>query len=105
MFKRVFVAALLFGMAATAPPVFAQHCGIRDAMVERLQKAYSETLSAGGLQGSASDNAMLVEVWSSEKTGTFTVMLTNPQGITCIMAAGTDWHQSRPIAEPPGTAG
>ncbi len=29
MFKRIFAVALTFGMAATAPPAFAQNCAER----------------------------------------------------------------------------
>ncbi|MDC0737767.1 hypothetical protein N6L24_05715 [Cognatishimia sp. SS12] len=90
MFKRVMGAGLLFGMAATAPPAHASNCGMRDAVVDRLQSKYSESLTAGGLQGSRNMQTM-VEVWASEATGTFTVILTNPQGISCVVATGTDF--------------
>lgn len=102
MFKRLVTAGLLFGMAATAPPAFAANCGMRDSMVERLKSAYSESLTAGGLQGNQTMTTML-EVWASEESGTFTVMITNPQGVSCIVAAGTDWFLSTPVKEPPGT--
>ncbi|KPA19871.1 hypothetical protein shim_38300 [Shimia sp. SK013] len=95
MFKRLIGGAVLFGMAATAPPVAAQglHCAERDDVVARLSSKYSEALTAGGLQGVTTNKTTLVEVWVSEKTGTFTVIMTNPMGVSCIVAAGTDWHQ------------
>ncbi|MBO9395308.1 hypothetical protein J7399_07735 [Shimia sp. R9_1] len=107
MFKRLVGSALLFGMAAAAPPAFAQGCADRETLVERLQSKYSEVRTAGGLHGSASNtqSAALVEVWSSEKTGTFTVILTNAQGVSCVVAAGTDWFQHVPMPEPPGVNG
>ncbi|MFY0595130.1 MAG: hypothetical protein JXQ85_01745 [Cognatishimia sp.] len=92
MFKRILAAGLLFGMAATAPPAQASNCALRDQVVDRLQSKYSETLTAGGLQGTQSIQTM-VEVWASEKTGTFTVILTNPQGVSCIVATGTDFFK------------
>ena len=99
MFKRLISGAVLFGMAAAAPPVLAQgmQCAARDRVVERLESKYTEVLTAGGLQGATTGRTTLVEVWASEKTGTFTVIMTNPQGVSCIIAAGTDWHQETPV--------
>mmetsp|Transcript_18294 Transcript_18294/g.29182 ORF Transcript_18294/g.29182 Transcript_18294/m.29182 type:complete len:97 (-) Transcript_18294:12-302(-) len=93
MFKRVIGAAVLFGMAAAAPPAIAAGCADRDLVVERLQSKYSEAMVAGGLQGVQDNKMTMLEVWSSEKTGTFTVIMTNAQGVSCILAAGTDWFQ------------
>lgn len=107
MFKRLVGSALLFGMAAAAPPALAQGCVDREELVARLTSKYSEVRTAGGLHGAASrsQSAALVEVWSSEITGTFTVVLTNAQGISCVVAAGTDWFQHIPMPEPPGVNG
>jgi hypothetical protein len=44
----------------------------------------------------------MVEVWASEKTGTFTVILTNPQGVSCIVATGTNFFNNQPIPKPEG---
>ena len=103
MFKRLFAAGLLFGMAATAPPALAMNCAARDMVVERLESMYSEALTAGGLQSSRTATAM-VEVWTSPESGTFTVIVTNPQGVSCVVAAGTDWFQSVPETQPADTA-
>lgn len=103
MFKRLLTAALLFAMAAAAPPAQAANCAMRDVVTERLAQKYSERLTAGGLHVARARSAM-VEVWASEETGTFTVMLTSPTGIACIIATGTDWFEAaRPEAEPAGT--
>ncbi len=101
MFKRLMTAGLLFGMAGTAPPAHAANCGLRDTVVDRLQSKYSETLTAGGLQGSRNVQTM-VEVWASEQTGTFTVILTNPQGISCVVATGTDFFKREAPLVPDG---
>ena len=92
MFKRILTAGLLFGMAATAPPAFAANCAPRDVIVTRLSDKYSESLTGGGLQAVRGTKA-LVEVWTSPETGTFTVILTTPEGVSCIVAAGSDWVQ------------
>jgi hypothetical protein len=33
----------------------------------------------------------VVEFWASEKTGSFTVLVTYPNGVTCILASGQNW--------------
>ncbi|PSL17932.1 hypothetical protein [Shimia abyssi] len=102
MFKRLVAPALLFGMAATAPPAYAANCAARDIVVERLESKYSEHLLAGGLQQTRNASTV-VEVWTSELNGTFTVIVTTPQGISCVVAAGTDWFRAHRVAEVPGT--
>lgn len=105
MFKRLTGMALLFGMAATAPPAQAAGCGMRDAVVERLKSKYSEVMTAGGIQGNAQSTTAVLEIWSSETTGTFTVISTNAQGVSCIVAVGRDWFQQEAFAQPQGTEG
>ncbi len=101
MFKRLMTAGLLFGMAATAPPAYAANCALRDTVVNRLQSQFSETLTAGGLQASATTQTV-IEVWASQETGTFTVILTNPQGVSCVVAAGTDFFNQKAEQMPKG---
>ncbi|WP_204112619.1 hypothetical protein [Shimia biformata] len=95
MFKRILSTALLFGMAATAPPAFAANCAMRDALVDHLETKFAESLTAAGLQAGSGAQTM-VEVWSSDATGTFTVIVTNARGVSCVVATGTDWFQTDP---------
>ncbi|MEM7075813.1 MAG: hypothetical protein AAGA28_10645 [Pseudomonadota bacterium] len=88
-----------WGMAALA-----NNCADRTMVIERLQSKYHETLAAGGLQKRA-DTMAVVEVWASEETGTFTVMLTRPDGVSCVVATGTDWHQISPEEIPEDVEG
>jgi len=91
MFKRLCSTAMIFGAAALAPPPPAQAqatiCLPRDALVERLADRYKEQPTGGGLQSSQ----RLLEVWASEETGSFTVFVTRPDGVSCIMATGQNW--------------
>lgn len=102
MFKRLFALSLIFGMAATAPPAFAATCGLRKGLVTQLREKYSEELTVGGLQQAGSATAIF-EVWSSDRTGTFTVLVSNPNGISCVVAAGTDFFKVTPQTAPDGT--
>ncbi|MFT4962593.1 MAG: hypothetical protein ACI92Z_003693 [Paracoccaceae bacterium] len=96
MFKRLLGLSLLFGMAATAPPAIASpNCGLRDTVILQLSTKYSEQLTVGGLQKVQGIQA-LMEIWSSPETGSYTVLLTNPNGVSCIVAAGTDFFEAVP---------
>lgn len=93
----------LFGLTASALALFlsisapnsavAQQqrpCGDRDKIVERLDNKYGESRTARGL---SHDNGM-VEVYSSEETGTWTILITLPSGQTCLVAAGDFWDEA-----------
>lgn len=103
MFKRLFSAALVFGAAALAPPAMAQNsaCLSRDALVQRLEITHGEHLTGGGLQNAAH----VIEVWSSEQTGSFTVFVTRADGVACIVATGQNWHNMAPKHIPEGATG
>ncbi|SFN43855.1 hypothetical protein SAMN04487859_102208 [Roseovarius lutimaris] len=94
MFKRLCSTALIFGAAALAPPQPAAAQGLsclpRDALVERLEGRYREHLAGGGLQNAQ----QLLEVWTSAETGTFTVFITRPDGVSCIVATGQHWNEA-----------
>ncbi|MEM8774497.1 MAG: hypothetical protein AAGF53_05650 [Pseudomonadota bacterium] len=92
MDKHLVAAGAAIAVLVTSTSAWAAKCANRDLVIERLQSKYSESLAAGGLQ-KFSDTEHVVEVWASAETGTFTVMLTSPNGLSCVMATGTDWHQ------------
>jgi hypothetical protein len=72
-------------------PVAAQEaapCAQRTNIVDTLGSQYKESPRAIGL---VSQDAVL-EVFVSE-TGSWTVMVTNPQGVSCVLAAGQSWEE------------
>jgi len=88
MFKRLISAALVFGMAALAPPAGAQvACADRDFVVARLAEYYGEKLDALGLR----TDRELIEIWSSDQAGTWTILMTRSDGTSCVVASGTGW--------------
>ncbi len=102
MFKRLFAIALTFGMAATAPPAFAQNCAEREHVIAKLQDSYAEELTFGGLQKSRGAQSVM-EVWTSKETGSYTVLVTQANGISCIVAVGTDFFEAIPKIKAEGT--
>lgn len=91
MFKRLIAPALVFGLAAIAPPVKAEGrlmaCGKRAEIVAALQKRYGESAAGVGIAG----ENRVVELWSSAETGTWTLLMTRTDGVACMMASGEDW--------------
>lgn len=88
--KRFFFA--LIGASITAlmaAPAYSEEnvCGKRDDIVTRLENGYQEFNSAMGM----STNGGLVELYTSDK-GTWTLMLTQPDGVSCLIAAGQNWE-------------
>lgn len=63
-------------------------CGSRDEILSHLSKDYAEAPVAMGI----ATNGTIVEVLSSKAGGSFTIVYTTPAGLTCLMAAGSDWQ-------------
>ena len=65
-------------------------CGDRDHVVASLSEKFAERHVASGYQSEAG----LMEVWASDSDGSWTILLTRPDGQTCVMAHGTHWLES-----------
>ncbi len=101
MYKRIMTTSvLILGMAAAAPPdAQAQMaCGTRDSVVAKLGDKYGEVRRGGGLAGPTA----IFEIWASEATGTWTILKTTPNGLTCVMAVGDGWQDDAGEAIPAG---
>ncbi len=80
--------ALLIGWSAFSSSAQAQTmCDERHAVVATLEKTYSETPVSMGL----ASNGAIIEILASP-SGTFTIILTRPNGLTCVMAVGESWE-------------
>lgn len=69
---------------ATAVQAETMLCAERTAIVDRLAEVYGETRQAIGLASPRE----IVEVFASGETGSWTIIVTRPDGTTCLMAAG-----------------
>ena len=92
MNKRMMVGALGFGILALAATTgFAQNarnCAPRDVVVERLASKYGEARQSMGLGA----NNSVVEVFSSNETGSWTITVTVANGMTCLVASGQNFE-------------
>ncbi|MCK5611027.1 hypothetical protein KAR91_54645 [Candidatus Pacearchaeota archaeon] len=71
-------------------------CGERTSLLKQLEGNYKESPISMGL----ASNGSVVELTRSD-IGTWTILLTTPKGITCLIAAGKNWEdiESKPIGE------
>ncbi|WP_223426490.1 hypothetical protein [Tateyamaria pelophila] len=72
---------------ATAQTALAQqtrNCGPRELVVTRLAEGYGETRQSMGLGA----NNAVIEVFASDESGTWTILVTSPNGTTCLVASG-----------------
>ncbi len=76
--------ALAFVAALGGPAGAQMVCGERKSVVAQLEEKYGETRRSIGVQ----DGRGIIEVYASDKTGTWTILVTNTDGKTCLMAAG-----------------
>ncbi len=72
--------------AQTQPP--AQQCDQRARVVGHLAQKYNETPVAIGITASGG----MVEVLTTGDGGTWTIILSNPNGTSCLVAAGEGWR-------------
>lgn len=73
-------------------PAFAQSaCLTRPEMLALLDERYSEKSIAGGLESSG----RLIEVFVSPDGKTWSMVLTTPDGTSCIIAAGEEWLENK----------
>lgn len=91
---------LLLGSVVGPPSALAQSrtdgpCGGHVSVAEKLKQIFDEQPTSIGLASSGA----VIEIFTSP-VGTWTIVLTNPQGVSCLMATGEHWEDmAREIAE------
>ena len=82
---------ILTGVAA-ADAQSANRCAEREVVLDRLGGKYGETRRTIGM----TPNNSVVEMHASEETGSWTITVTHPNGVTCMVAAGTAFETIDP---------
>jgi hypothetical protein len=89
--------ALLILPLLTATPAAALQCGKRDAITITLAERYGESRRALGL----AQNGVLMELYAAQ-SGSWTITITRPDDITCLVAAGENFQSLAEALPPPG---
>jgi hypothetical protein len=95
------LALLAFGSLTLKPtPAAAQGvpsaCAARDALLSQLEHKYGEVPVAIGVA-----NGKLVELLTAKDGITWTIILTSPRGVSCLIASGDGWRPLTPVSTDP----
>jgi hypothetical protein len=90
---RVLCATALV-LAVASPAMAAPKCLPHTDIAKLLDARYSEGRVAGGV----ANGGGLIEVFSTGDGATWTIVVTNPQGVSCVLSAGEDWHSKSKLA-------
>lgn len=88
--------AVVLSVAATgqASAQAARACVAQGApLAEELGRQYGEVLTAAGVDA----NGNLIQVYSSDDKGTWTIAMTLPGGTTCVLSTGEGWVRERAV--------
>lgn len=94
MTRALCVAATLALVASSQPAAAFEICVDRTVLLKRLADVYGETLRSMGVFGG---DLGVVELYVSE-AGSFTIILSTPEGGACMLAVGEMWeHDAKPL--------
>jgi hypothetical protein len=77
---------LAYPHAATAA---GPQCAPRDQVMDLLAEKYGETRQGMGV----ADNNAVMEVFASDATGSWTITVSSPNGIMCLVASGQGFQE------------
>lgn len=100
--KQTFL-ALSLGVAATLAVTGSataqnRNCAERDMVVDRLADGFGESRQSIGIGA----NNSVIEVFASLETGTWTITVTMPNGVTCLVASGQSYEALNEELTPAG---
>lgn len=86
--------ALCTATAFSPSPAGAQQiCAERVGILKQLNKTHKEAPQALGVTGSG----QIIELLTSDR-GTWTIIVTAPNGVSCLVAAGESWENIERLA-------
>ncbi|KIC16410.1 hypothetical protein [Leisingera sp. ANG-DT] len=75
-------------MAAAPAAAQSRNCAPRDAVIKRLAEKYGESRQSIGM----GQQGMVMETFASADTGSWTITVTTPNGLTCLVASGQSYE-------------
>jgi hypothetical protein len=96
---KMLSAAFFLSVAAVSLPAAAADpaavCGPRKDIMAQLSQSFSEAPTAIGVTSTGE----LLQVLASADKSTWTIVVSRPDGLSCIVAAGADWQEKREVAQ------
>ncbi len=75
-----------FLLAATQAEAQGRNCGPHGAVTAHLAEKFNESRTMMGLAA----NQMVIEVFVNAESGSWTIIVTRPDGVTCLVASGSN---------------
>ncbi len=88
MWKTLLLGTALAVFSSAAGAQSQSQCNTRDSVLSLLASKYKESPVAVGVTNTGG----LVEVLSTGDGNTWTIIVTTPQGMSCLVAAGEGWR-------------
>jgi hypothetical protein len=88
LYLQALALAITLGWSGTSALAQASNCAERSILVERLASTFGETRIGVGYQG---QSGALIELFAVEN-GTWTIVLSLPSGVSCVVAVGEVWQ-------------
>lgn len=97
--RPVFISLSVASLAApvqghAASPIAEVICAPRHELVQTLRGQFGEQQMGVGMRGPES----VMEIWTSDKSGDWTLVMSYTDGRSCIVAIGENWQQIAPPA-------
>ena len=90
-------ALVIFMLASPAAGQYGSACGDRDSIIKRLAQKWQESLVAQAL----TNRGPLLELLRTSDGSTWTLIISQANGVSCVIMAGEDWRPVKP--KPEGT--
>ncbi len=90
----------LWGASSTLAQI--APCVERDGLLTLLEQKYGEVPVAVGITGTGpgTNGGALIELLTAKGGMTWTIILTMPNGQTCLIASGEGWRELTPLEGP-----
>ena len=84
--QKTLLSIAVAALFAAATPALSQGnvCAKRENIVEQLEQKHGEVRQSVGLQR----NSGVVETFANTETGSWTIIVSMPSGLSCLVAAG-----------------
>jgi hypothetical protein len=97
---RRLITAAAIAISATTAAAQNQNCAPHEMVVERLAEKYGEVLHSIGIGA----NNSVVSTWANPESGSWTITVTMPNGMACLVASGQSFERVMIESAPQGTA-
>ncbi len=88
--------SLAFGPGPASAQGAPAMCTARDGLLSQLESQYGEVPVAIGVA-----DGRLIELLTAKDGLTWTIILTSPQGLSCLIASGEGWRPLAPVPSGP----